>query len=281
VFLASAMVAHLDVVSRVQASADLDRHLTASQRLASLLPLDDLEGWMASFKASWHLAAGTAMLRLGRPDGALEHFESAERLRPDDPAILLALGTAQELAGWLLLQAEADRRNTRSALSGERAPSPAEERLERAAQSYRAALHALPDLYEARLRLARTLYLAARVEAAAAEVRLLDPHPPDDYLRYLTLLVGGSISEARGRTDDAIDDYWDAGALCRGCHSATVALSHALLRKGDRAAARDLIDRLVNVPLWPKPADPWLEYRMGQWWRFDALLARLQVEVPQ
>ena len=83
---------------------------------------------------------------------------------------------------------------------------------------------------------------------------MLDARVSDDYLRYLTLLISGSISEAVGRSDEAIAMYRDAGSLCRGCHSATLALSHALLSKGERGVARGLVERLVNVPVWPTPA---------------------------
>ena len=221
------------------------------------------------------------MQRLSKYDDALQLFEMAERLRPRDPGILLALGSVHEIEGTLALDADVEANQGPAGSSRKPTQRSINAHLERAADCYRTALDVTPDLYEARLRLARTLHLQGRLDAADAAARMLDARASDAYLRYLTLLISGSISEAVGRLDEAIARYRDAGALCRGCHSATLALSHVLLRKGDRDVARDFVNRLVNIPLWPMPVDPWLDYRMGQWWRFEAIFEELKREIPE
>ena len=274
--VATAIVAHLDVVRRAETTRDLDRHLAAGQRLTDLLPVDKPA---MDFKAGWYHAAGTVMFRLSKYDAARQQFEMARRLRPGDPAILLALGSAHEIEGTMRLRQRVEPALLGAQSDGARQES-AEDRLEQAADLYRAAIAMAPDLYEARLRLARTRYLQGRVDAADAEAGALAAQVTDGHLRYLTLLIGGGISESAGRQREAVDKYRGARALCRGCQSATLALSQILLRMGDRKGARDLVDRLVNVSAWPVPDDPWLDYQMGQWYRIEAMLEQLRGEVP-
>jgi tetratricopeptide (TPR) repeat protein len=277
--IAAAMVAHVDVVARAYTVFGLERHLAAGQRLADLLAAENGAA-SAAFRAQWHLAAGTAMLRLARCDEARQQFETARGLRPDDPAILLALGSAHESIGSTGLRADVEPVETRPRPSREAGRQTPDEHLRQATAHYREALARAPDLYEARLRLARSLQLQGRVAEADVEAKMLDTRIADEHLRYLTLLVAGSISEAAGRADDALAKYRGARVLCRGCHSATLALSHALLRTGDRNAAREVVSQLASIRTWPMPADPWLDYLKGQWHRFDSMLERLQFELP-
>jgi tetratricopeptide (TPR) repeat protein len=277
--IAAAMVAHLDVVHRAYTIFGLERHLAAGQRLADLLAADAGTS-SAAFRARWHHAAGTAMLRLSRHQEALQQFETALGLRPDEPAILLALGSAHEAIGSIGLRVDADPQETKPRSSQEAGRQTPDEHLRQAAQHYREALNRAPDLYEARLRLARSLQLQGRVAEADAEAKMFNTRIADEHLRYLTLLVGGSISEAMGRADDALAKYRGARVLCRGCHSATLALSHALLRTGDRHTARDVVSQLASLRTWPMPADPWLDYMRGQWIHFESMLEGLQFELP-
>jgi tetratricopeptide (TPR) repeat protein len=277
--IAAAMVAHLDVVHRAYTMFGLDRQIAAGQRLADLLAADTGAASVA-FRARWHHAAGMAMLRLAMHQEALQQFETARALRPDEPAILLALGSAHETIGSIGLRADVEPQEAKPRSPQEAGRQTPDEHLRQATERYREALNRAPDLYEARLRLARSLQLQGRVAEADTEAKMLNSRIPDEHLRYLTLLVGGSISEATGRTDAALAMYRGARVLCRGCHSATLALSHALLRAGDRNAAREVVSQLASLRTWPMPADPWLDYMRGQWIRFDSMLEGLQFELP-
>lgn len=276
--VATAMVAHAHVARRADSADDGERHLAIGLRLSELLPPTEPSN---GFRARWHLVAGTVIFGFSNPAKALHQFEMARRLRPADPAILLAAGSAHETEGSILARhSSAQRPAPTKQLRGTRQKT-ARERLHEAAELYRAVLASTPDSHEARLRLARTQYLMGQVDGAAADVAVPPHSISDPYLRYLTLLIGGSIHEAAGRLDDAIVKYREARSLCNGCHSATLALSQALLRAGDRDTAYDLVDRLVNVTLLPPRSDPWWVYQLGQWQFIDAMLDQLRREVPQ
>lgn len=259
--VASAMAMHVEIARRADGAEQIGLHLSIGQRLSDLLPHDEPS---KSFRARWHLLAGTLMFSLSRPAEALQQFEIARDLRPQDPGILLALGSVHEM--------ERSIRGRGNVL---------DEHLREAIGLYRSALATAPDLHEARLRLARTHYLLGDFAAAATAIAAIDRRATDGHLRYLTVLIGGSIAESAGRLDEAIDRFRQARALCRDCHSATLALSQALVRTGDRAAANELVDRLVNDAAWPPPMDPWWVYQQGQWHSIDGMLEQLRREVPK
>lgn len=263
--VASAMAMHVEIARRADSASDIGLHLSIGERLSDLLPLD---ASAEMFRARWHLVAGTVMFSLPRPADARRHLEIARALRPDDPAILLALGSVHETEALTVV---------RSKTSGERT----DEQLREIVELYRSAASMAPDLHEARLRLARSHQLLGDLESAEREIARVSGRTSDDHLRYLTLLIEGSIAEAGGHWDRAIARYTQARALCRGCHSATLALSQAFARTGRRVVAHELVERLVTEEVWPPRADPWWVYLQGQWHSVDRLLDQLRREVPK
>lgn len=261
----NAMAMHAHIARNAESAAEIARHLSIGQRLSDLLPVDDAA---QAFRARWHLVAGTIVLSLSRPAEALPHFEVARELRPEDPAILLAVGSVHEMQASV---------GARSKASGVDATG----RLREVLELYAAALSRAPDLHEARLRLARIHHLLGDVESAARLIEAIDRAATDAHLRYLTLLIEGSIAEAAGLREQAIAKYSQARASCRGCQSATLALSQAFVRTGKRVVAQELIEHLLDEDVWPLPADPWWVYQQGQWHSVDRLLDQLRREVPK
>lgn len=255
----SAMTMHTDIARHSGGSA-IGLHLSVASRLADLLPAGEST---IAFRAQWHVVAGTLMLGLSRPSDATRHFDAARDLRPHDPDVLLAAGSLREF------EASIGRERER------------QDRLKKARDFYRGALSASPDLYEARLRLARTQHLLGDVTAAAATIGALDDRDVTAYLQYVTRLIRGAINESLGRMPQAVSDYRGALAICAICQSAAVALSHALLRSGDREAARVVIDRLLSNDAFRRRSDPWWGYQMAQWHDVDRMLERLRNGAPQ
>lgn len=254
-----AMTMHIDIARRAEISDRISLHLGIGQRLSDLLPREQPA---SAFTARWHLLAGTVLFSLSRPADALAQFELARSLNPEDPEVLLAIGSVHE-TGRLSVGPTTE--------SGEG--------LNAAIALYRAALAKAPNLHEARLRLARTHSLLGDLDAAADVIAGVDTRALSPHLRYLTVLIGGGIAEAAGRGDEAVRRYEEARALCRGCQSATLALSRTNLRAGNRAAAHQLVESLVHESPWPTPADPWWTYQQGQWHSNDRMFAQLRREV--
>ena len=261
--VATATVLHVDIARRANTDEAVDRNLALGQRLSDLLPLEDDGGPVTRFRGRWHHAAGTVLCGSSRPVDARRHLEIARKLRPDDSGILLGLGSVGEVEAWI-----------------ER-PERAQEHLAQAAALFEAALAMRPDLDEARIRLARIQFLLGRVEVAARTIGPALERAEGPYFHYLARLIGGGISDAQGRFDEAIARYREAHASCRRCPAAAVGLSHALLATGNRTAARELVAAVVKDDEWPPPGDPWWIYQQGQWREIDAILDTLRQEIPK
>jgi tetratricopeptide (TPR) repeat protein len=282
--VATAMVAHLDAARRID-----DPDAIADQMELALLVGDfgiQAGLWSpdtdpgALFLGRWHLLAATVWFGSLQLPQAARHLEIAQSLQPENAAILLALGSLQEtyaaVGGEPVDAASADRARE----TARHPPAAPSDHLEKAARLYEAALIINAGMREARLRYARVLSLLGELDAAAREVSRVPVELLDPYLRYQGLLITGAIDEARGRFADATDRYRAARDLCRGCQSATFALSHALVQIGDEVAALEIVDRALHASP-PPPDDPWWVYLRGQWQHMDAMLAELRDRVPR
>lgn len=283
--LATAMMLHSEAARHAD-GAEIERQLDFARRLADLGEQLERSGKRVSlalpesdsrrqFSARWHVLAGTILLGSQYVSGATEHFDIARRLRPRDPVVLLAAGSLHELQA-ALLGAQRSRPELH-ARSGAGIMS-SNEHLERARELYEQSLAADPQRLETRVRYARVLSLLGQHQNAVAEVSRVLEEPVTGNLRYLALMIAGSVDEARGQLADAAARYVTAGRLCRGCQSASLALSHARLRTGDRTAARDLVDGVLRSSV---SVDPWWTYHRGQWDHVDQMLEDVRNAVPR
>jgi len=203
--------------------------------------------------------------------------EGLERF-PRDPELLLVMGAVQEENAAL---GAAARLPTAAPASGPlprgrepefnqwrrmaAASDVAAERKRRFVEARRLlseALAAAPTLIEARLRLGRVQWQLGEDGLAAASleqaVRLGGPSP----LPYLAHLFLGQVRERAGQADDAVLEFQKALALDPEAQAAAVALSHALLVKGDaEGARRALVQGLAHAgrrkdrdPHWNYPS---------------------------
>jgi predicted Zn-dependent protease len=251
------------------------RHMEAGERLATLV-LDPAR--RARFHREWALAAAAfyrSRFDAGNADALLEH---ACAQSGDDMELLLARATIHETVGSRPFAGSgADR------LSAAEAGDAAAVELPRAAELYRRVLAEVPGQVEARLRLARTLFLEGHRREAMAELDRVLAGRPSVTEAHLAQLFAGSVLEAEGDAAGARARYAEALALVPQSRVAVMAAARLLTRMGREADAREELLRLVSRTDEPTPiAEPWWRYRLGGFGEdsgFDQRLARMRAEV--
>lgn len=156
--------------------------------------------------------------------------------------------------------------DTQRRLSEARGPT-AETRLRNAAESYRLALKARPDLAEARLRLGRALALVGEPKPAAKELEEV-AGGTDPALAYLARLFQGDLKEQQDDLAGAAAEYRAALLVRPGAPVARLALARVEEARGERAAAQAEIEALLLEPPEGGVDDPWWAYRLrplGRW----------------
>jgi tetratricopeptide (TPR) repeat protein len=285
-WFATAMVFHADVAR--SAPSVLDRHLNAAEQLFALvadlerhgrrvaqLPADARE--RTRFTGLWHALAGTIALEFSALPRAATHFEIAQRFGNDEPGVLIGAGSFHErVAGFV--GPDEQRRDVRFA--GSFAHMSAEAHLQRAAVCFERALALNPGTWEARMRLGRVAGQLGQLDRARHEIARALESAPDARAQYLTRMIAGAIAERGGSMSDALLHYRRAHSLCGDCQSVILALSHALARTGERAAAVQVIERMFDVPSVLR-SDPWWGYHVGQWHILDELLEQLRNVAPR
>jgi tetratricopeptide (TPR) repeat protein len=148
-----------------------------------------------------------------------------------------------------------------------------------AEQLYKRALDRNPRLIEARIRLGRVLGLRGRHEEAVAQLRQ-GQTIEEPILRFYVYLFLGAEFEALGNGVEARQLYERAKAVAPTAQSPLLALSRLAEQAGDRAAARELVARVLELPpLEPERADPWWVYEIVQAREVDGMVADLRQRV--
>jgi len=134
--------------------------------------------------------------------------------------------------------------------------------LRHAAEDYTASLASDSTNTQAALHLGRVLVLLGRDNEAAPHLGAASSSA-NPAVRYLALLFTGALDERAGRLDAAVGEYQRAREVFKWGQSAPLALSHALMRLGRDAQAREaLADHFEKTggracdPLWTYLADP-------------------------
>ncbi len=230
---------------------------------------------------------------------AQELAQEATWRLPDDAEAQLALGIVQETTGSVVdggrrplpdqakLTAGYDELVSRNPVTGFNAGVPggpgrtpdtqqrmsqgtgptSETRLRQAAESYRRALKARPDLLEARLRLGRTLALLSELKPAVKELESVAGEA-DPGLAYLARLFLGDLKEQQDDFPGAAGEYRAALAARPGSAVALLAMARAEEAGGERAAAQAVLESLLVEPADDAQGDPWWSYRLrplGRW----------------
>lgn len=201
-------------------------------------------------------------LRVGPAHDATAH---ALGKFPDDPELLLAYGSVVET--FLSPLGRGLRRPAGLAL-----PHP----LVVAVESFRKALKIDPTLAEARVRLGAALLRLERPKDAIRELDSLDARELPGFLVYLRALVLGAAHEELGAFETAAEQYRQAIAAYPEAQTGYIALMHLLQKRGDRAAARDVLDRWNAAGQAAERGDPWWVYWRGQFWLLEHRLKKLR-----
>jgi tetratricopeptide (TPR) repeat protein len=148
--------------------------------------------------------------------------------------------------------------------------------LRRAEQLYKRALERDPALVEARIRLGRVLGLRGRHEEAIDQLRQ-GQSAGEPVLRYYAHLFLGGEFEALGNGTEARRSYEQAAILAPTAQSPLLGLSRVADRAGDRAAARELVGRVLKLPVGDlEYNDPWWVYEVAHARNVDQLFEDLR-----
>ena len=224
----------------------------------------------------WYQATSAMLQAWGDYSGLLPHLARARALFPRDAALALYDGTVHEnfaeprlqnaraqaapRAGPVLPCTRLDCFTPTSAPQPQAPFGTPDSEWRVAERLFRQALQIDPALSEARIRLARVLWLRGRHEEALSELQrvLTDPLPP--LLRYYALGLLGREQQRLGRRDLARTAYAQASTLYPGAQSPRLGLSQLARDAGDQVQALAELEVLRQPPASDARADPWLDY---------------------
>lgn len=221
--------AYLELIKLANRAGDYQQAYEYQQRMAGLPPVAKLEfpdpmlQGIRRFEGLSKTLAERADRALARGDfsSAITAYEAFVRKRPDLPTARVNLAQAYALAG----------------------------RMPKAIETYRSILDEFGDVVAARFGLAGTHEQMGNVDEAIKEYRAVLETKPDHKQAWFLL---GLLHEQQGDRDDAIRCYREATRIDPSFAQPQLALGVALLKKGDLEAAREPIERAVEL----RPGDP-------------------------
>jgi tetratricopeptide (TPR) repeat protein len=229
-----------------------------------------------SFRRRWYVAWGAHLQSTFRLQELAAHVHEAVRKWPEDPDLLTMAGSVYESSSHraVVLRSDSDYISMQSRRRLER---PDRRRNHTLAESYyRRALDVKPDLFDARLRLARMLLESNRFDGALVHVTQAAERAASPKEHYLARLFLGRVYASAQRWPEAVAAYADADALLPDCQSSALALSYVLLKQGERTKAEAQIKVVAQRSNPARCEDPWWDYEFGYGPRADALLEQLR-----
>ncbi|HET7220743.1 MAG TPA: tetratricopeptide repeat protein [Vicinamibacterales bacterium] len=217
-----------------------------------------------NFSRTWYLMWESFRQGFALPeiDKQTDFLPDALEAFPDDPYVLLAIGSRYELYWWISLD---------NALRDPSTSGNVDSRHLRSAEEWlRKSVASDPSVPEAHLRLARVLTLRGSVAAAQSELAQITTDDPN--YRYLAELFLGLARERAGDPDAAAAAYARAVALVESPQAARVAAAQVAHGSGRRAEAAGVLVQSLAVK--PAAADPWSVYIKGQWWYLQSRMRR-------
>lgn len=225
----------------------------------------------------WYLAACAYMLRTRFIE--VDHFSRALELFPNDPDVLFFVASEHENFAGIRTQSVMRSMKGPRDVTFDIQDEGGELRL--AEQLYKRALERNPKLIEARIRLGRVLGLRGRHEEAVVQLRQAQAIDEPILQFYVQLFIGGEF-EALGNGVEARQAYERAAALAPTAQSPLLGLSRLAEEAGDRATARGLIARVLELPqMEPERADPWWVYEIVQARAVDGIVDDLRQRIAR
>jgi tetratricopeptide (TPR) repeat protein len=197
-------------------------------------------------------------------DAAEEWYERSLAICPGDADTLFGLGLVHERRATRHLHGSASSRDPRTGTVGYLQATASE--LVTAERFYRRALEIAPGRMELQLRLARIRQTQGKAGEAVAELQDILAQPSAEPVAvYLAQLMSGAIHERAGRLQEAARCYRAALLAEPRAQVATIALSHALYRAGQRVEAGQVLERWLENVEGPPPADvdDWMVFEWG------------------
>jgi hypothetical protein len=223
----------------------------------------------------WYLAGCAYMSRIRRNDPS--QFARALELFPDDPDILFFAAAAHEAFAGVRIQSVMQSMSIPREITFDVQSQGAE--LRRAEQLYKRALERNPHLVEARIRLGRVLGLRGRHDEAIAQLKQGLPATDPVLVYYANLFLGGEFA-AIGNVAEARRSYERAVAIQPLAQSPLFGLSRVADQAGDRAAALQIVARMMKLPQNERErSDPWWVYEIVQARGVDGLLADVRQRI--
>jgi tetratricopeptide (TPR) repeat protein len=231
-------------------------HLRAAGTLLELIPSEKAFGrdWLLTVAYVYHGS---------NPLVSLNYLENAGERFPDDAEILLATGVSYEISATV----DRDRGKLRNA-----------------EKFYRRAIEADSDLAEAHLRLGKVLQERGdnQIEEAMRELEWVVRNESDPYLLYLANLFLGDLHKSGNDFVAAVAFYRAAIESEPRWQIAHIALSHALRASGDRSAARDVMQKALQLPVHDRSnVDGYRLYSLGQLTKVPQMLDELRQGIMQ
>jgi tetratricopeptide (TPR) repeat protein len=250
--LRQAVLLHVERAWADQAALPTDRESPHAPLARAIVELDVLPrgGDAAPFARAFYLymalrAHGEMLL-----DSAAAWARAGLVKLPDDPQLLLALGTVEESVGSMGLAAAPGptppgTANTGSFRARIDVLNARAARLQQAATALARAREAAPELHEAALRIGRVRWRQGDPERAREALEAVLERTYEKDLLYLAHLFLGRLHEDAARRGEAETEYLAAAALVPDSQAARLALSHLRLAGGDAAGARRAFDEAV------------------------------------
>lgn len=224
----------------------------------------------------WYEAVGAHFLIHRQFAEAIEHFNFARRVAPDDPGVQYGEAWLQEILGSPRIQ-DYVRVSLQTGVNISGVWSP-QTHFKNAADLLRKAVAAKPDFVEARLRLGKILVEQKNYAEALDHLQRVATSTGDAALRYHAFLFSGDAALSLERAGDARTAYEHALDLFPRAQAAQLGLGASLRLLGERQSAIDAVMSTVMVS--PDARDerdePWWEYYDGNDATVDRLLAALR-----
>jgi Tfp pilus assembly protein PilF len=259
-FLRGAAMLHTDIALagfRARDGAQFEFHAGIADGWLALA--DDRKSAPGSLRSRWNVAIARLLLANGETGLAERYLERITERIPNDPAILLVLGTVKETQATRQPVEWSNGKASDATL----AVSARDAALNEAMTLLQRAAAADASLVEARLRLARLHILKkddARAEPLLSAILGAQPAAP---VKYLSSLMLGGIRERQKQFDPAARLYVDAVLAVPDGQSAYLALAHIMYSANHRDDAASVLDKLFARRATQLTADPWWMYPLG------------------